>query len=157
MDISTQYVRLCLKAKEIQALSPEGESGSWYVDGEKLGDVLGVRLTNTEKKLYKERHEGKCLIWLPSQDQLQEMFSSGMFSLDALFPLDTWSLQLSFFGFMYEVNLSTVQDETIRFERSPYAYQFCSLEQLWLAFIMKKKYNKIWVKGEWAEETGHVI
>ncbi len=31
--------------------------------------------------------------------------------------------------------------------------QFTSMEQLWLAFVMKEKYNKVWVDGEWVNVT----
>lgn len=29
--------------------------------------------------------------------------------------------------------------------------QFTSMEQLWLAFVMKEKYNKTWDGNEWKE------
>ena len=32
-----------------------------------------------------------------------------------------------------------------------YYFQFTSFEQLWLAFVMKDKYNKVWRDGEWED------
>jgi len=31
-------------------------------------------------------------------------------------------------------------------------FEDCSMEQLWLAFVMKEKHSKTWSNGEWNEE-----
>jgi len=32
-----------------------------------------------------------------------------------------------------------------------YSEQFTSMEQLWLAFVMKEKYGKVWDRKDWIE------
>jgi len=61
-------------------------------------------------------------IWLPRQDQLQEMVGQ---------PYSRPSKQLR--------ELAEFSDE---------GHPSASFEQLWLAFVMKEKYGKTW-KGEW--------
>ena len=41
-------------------------------------------------------------------------------------------------------------DKFIRWSESIEEYDnISSMEQLWLAFVMKKKYNKVWANNEW--------
>lgn len=64
------------------------------------------------------------LTWLPRQDQLQELYCTE-----------------------YPVTLECF----IQFTKDSGKYweQFKSMEQLWLAFIMKEKYKKTWNGKEW--------
>ena len=65
-------------------------------------------------------------IWVPRQDQLQEL--TGIKSIPTL--------------------LSQFNEFVV--ENVEYVTQFIdSCEKLWLAFIMKKRYNKVWNGGEW--------
>lgn len=66
--------------------------------------------------------------WLPHQDQLQEMICD---SRDAL-------------------TLFCNTHSIVCFEWKYYE-QFTVMEQLWLAFVMKEKYNKIWNGEDWEE------
>ena len=63
------------------------------------------------------------VIWLPRQDQLQEMVWEGS---------NIRSMVLEFADFV---------------EASDYRRE--SMEQLWLAFVMKEKFNKVWVNDKW--------
>ena len=65
------------------------------------------------------------LIWLPRQDQLQAMIEGN---------------HLTKFGKLYR---SVVAMEL---------YPSDSMEQLWLAFVMHEKYNKVWTGTEWRQE-----
>ena len=67
-------------------------------------------------------------LWLPRQDQLQEMISiyPTQFRADSSVP---WHSFLA-------------DDITVE-------GKFDSMEQLWLAFVMKEKYNKVWNGEEW--------
>ena len=65
------------------------------------------------------------LIWLPRQDQLQAM-------VDIEFPYIT----AKFFGLWCG---------DIQYDEP----KFTSMEQLWLAFVMEEKYNKVWLDGGW--------
>ncbi|KKK85112.1 hypothetical protein LCGC14_2776590 [marine sediment metagenome] len=61
-------------------------------------------------------------VWLPTQSQLQEMVSGG----DK--PFDIGLLFGRAFRFLMDGNCEYIT----------------SMEQLWLAFVMKEKYNKVW-------------
>ena len=73
-------------------------------------------------------------ISLPRQDQLQEMMfeeSDKEVMPDAITKL---------LGYFNDYSLTVCP-------------QFASMEQLWLAFVMKEKYNKIWNGEDWIENT----
>ena len=72
-------------------------------------------------------------IWLPTQSQLQEMV------LPNLKYQDTEHLLRA----LNEWNYSEVGYE-------PYSRFYSSMEQLWLAFVMKEKFNKVWTDGKWS-------
>lgn len=90
MDTSKKYIEMCTKAEEIQS------------------EV-------TEEKI---EHNFYITVWLPRQDQLQEMVIGGD---------DTITLT--------EYFLNAV---------SLYCDRKLSMEQLWLKYVMKEKYNKTW-------------
>lgn len=72
-----------------------------------------------------EEDDSKHWYWLPRQDQLQEMVEGecGMASIQLL--------------------LSKVS----RFSKENQSWR--SIDQLWLAFVMKEKFNKIWINNDW--------
>ena len=75
----------------------------------------------------------KRLTWLPRQDQLQEMM------LDEKEPdLDFW--------YWNEIMGEWANDG---FPILYYKIKIASMEQLWLAFVMKEKYNKVWDGELW--------
>ena len=122
MDTSRKYVKMCLKAEEIQDM---------YVDvypynGED-GNVFALRKDHDSSGVFGHCYRKDELIWLPKQDQLQEM----------AFPDKSTSVRQiceAIFGFVI----------------SSYVLAMCSMEQLWLAFVMKENYSKIWNGEEWA-------
>ena len=113
MDKSKVYIEMCEKAKEIQKLKPLGKSlNAWGKDD--------------------------LSIWLPRQDQLQEMIDRSI--------LNETSLALAKrFGKWLENNsfIGSCLTEIVRKN---------SMEQLWLAFVMKEKYNKTWNGEDWIRE-----
>lgn len=68
--------------------------------------------------------EGK--IWLPQQDQLQKMFN-------------------------YDWHSVFCNGLISKFHESQYYIQFKTMEELWLAYVMKEKYNKIWYDDNWVK------
>ncbi len=68
-------------------------------------------------------------IWLPRQDQLQEMVRPSVLPNDSV---STWMIILADF---------------IEFIDEP--INAGSMEQLWLAFVMLQLYHKKWVNEEW--------
>ena len=92
-------------------------SGNWYIWSD-----------DNQSKRTKET------IWLPRQDQLQEMF-----------PKDR--IERPFYWFS-EGMIDSFGDYGITNE-GLYYEGFSTWEQLWLAFVMKEKYNKVWDGEKW--------
>ena len=72
------------------------------------------------------------IIWLPRQDQLQDMLELTVYDriCDKLYKFTEW----------VKINAT--------YERSN-----CSMEQLWLAFVMSEKFGKVWTGKEWHAEN----
>ena len=111
MDTSKTYIKMCEKAIEIQRHYPD--------------------VTDPHNWWHKKEHGG--LIWLPRQDQLQEMVKSDIHP--------HWQLNNFVDAGLYDY----IQ------EMGEYAKQFSSMEQLWLALVMREKYSKIWNGEVWAK------
>jgi len=138
MDVSPEYVAMC-DCPEIQGHRLEerhSDTGKWQE-----GDFWTTRFDVDKGKVfivYKPNdawadephylhHPIEC-IWLPRQDQLQMMYSNGNFGLQTLC------------CFIYD------------FATSQYGSGFTingSMEQLWLAFVMKSLYQKSWNGSGW--------
>ena len=117
MDNSKEYILMCEKAKEMQRYRkpPKSECNDYfYWQGE----------------FHQQR------IWLPRQDQLQEMIKEDS-------PIDLISRLL-------DVTQTPNYGDN---EWCPSAYweNFKSMEQLWLAFVMWQLYKNQWLldKKEW--------
>ena len=115
MDTSAEYVKMC-DCPEIQG--QRGLHGdrwnvlAWHepnLEAHGISDHPPLALTGHE-------------VWLPRQDQLQEMVGG------------SWVGQLT------ELWHGTTTD---------YWAQFKSWEQAWLAFVMHEKHNKHWNGEEW--------
>jgi hypothetical protein len=101
MDTSKEYIEMCEAAEEIQELEFIRDENSSFFDGDSF-------------------ENGGYQIWLPRQDQLQEILGIGNFSTVGL--IDAFRVEI--FNF--------------------YRDKYTSFEQLWLQFVMKRIYNKIW-------------
>ncbi len=132
MDRTETYIKMCGKAEEIQELRREEkhhDTGKW-LNGDFYGSVLDARVFVVSRgndawadEPYYIHHPSEA-IWLPRQDQLQEMVKMPIANL-------LFCIQRHYQEEMRVPNLPT------------------SMEQLWLAFVEKDKYNKQWSNGEW--------
>jgi hypothetical protein len=137
MDTSLEYVKMCERATEIQSVRPRGKE---FEDGDFVGWLHGTesgyRVSYPAQDFPDERGSGD--IWLPRQDQLQEV---------VIDKIDCPSHS----AFAIIINLGSrflrMAQDTATFD---YWIQFLSMEQLWLAFVMHEKYNKKWNGQEWA-------
>ena len=154
MDKSKEYIKQCEKAIEIQpCLNNEDGVGGTWVYGNILYHTVRMNQPHDRDGYYHVTDEmavRKCkecgnekdyikssrAIWLPRQDQLQDMLA--------------WK------------NISIICSELTDFACSPESYEpylgsfvqkWGSMEQLWLAFVMKEKYNKVWDGEEWIPST----
>ena len=135
------YIKMCKKAREIQKLA-KVEDGSWFFceckDIKNYPHGYGLNLgsesdaDNGNEKLI----DSSTDTWLPSQEQLQEIYGEDLFKICTSF---------SEFCMSSYVMKSTKQPGS-----KPLAmYVFKNTNQLWLAFVMKEKFNKIWKDKEW--------
>ena len=126
MDTSETYVKMCEKAVEIQELSDTEGFRSTNL----LNNIFyNINIHNFETT-YCYKHKNN--VWLPRQDQLQEIIKTDDIILDC-------SKFFSFVAFYTceRDRLDQVKKQTL------------SMEQLWLAFVMSQKYGKTWNGGDW--------
>lgn len=140
MNKRPEYIKMCEKAEEIQ-VNHEPQAGDYY----QAGDGLTIVILPEEHHI-KDFCSYECLyligiedeVWLPLQHQLQEMMELNIQVLLEKFTLfcgDCWdTLDGSEWGLGEE-------------------YFEYSIEQLWLAFVMKEKYGKIWNGNDWVKEV----
>ena len=138
MDTSKEYIKMCEKAWEIQRIAPKEDTVKALEDYK--SELFYLPLENKIALGHWDNDEGDWMIghyrdnkedaiWLPRQDQLQEMVDvkDGRSFSDALTDI-------------YEDFMEGMKD---------YYYDSNSMEQLWLAFVMKEKFNKVWDGEEW--------
>ena len=135
MDISKTYIKMCEEAEEIQRLRtsevPDYEGGTYKIKEYLIGDyylhegIVQAASTTTSPVIPDEESNVWTnvvdSVWLPRQDQLQEMVELPL--KETIYRFSLWAMF--------------------------YANQFTSMEQLWLAFVLKEKYNKVWDGETW--------
>jgi len=136
MDTSKEYILMCKEAKEIQTewskteeLMELGRDGDYYYNTKGLINQVRIRGTQDDDDFPGDGITFPCetygAIWLPRQDQLQDMVNLKIPRL----VYDFRSFVADFIG--------------------SYTEKFGSMEQLWLAFVMAEKYNKEWHGLQW--------
>lgn len=141
MDTSKESIKMCEMAKEIQKLADRyidkwsffyckehNRLNQWSIDDEAyycLGWKQLHKLTIQSHRLNFQRLSSNS-IWLPRQDQLQAMIIKDVYLLSEAF------------------------DDFVGDEEYPFT-DFKSMEQLWLAFVMKEKFNKYYDGKDWVK------
>ncbi len=142
MDTTKQNILMCKKAVEIQE--------QWKVkNGDFFEAFSSVRILNHQTSVYLACYLGDdyhysiiakdCIhehTWLPRQDQLQEMIDWLGSILIGHIPNNMLMLSYAY------------QDTRIKVKGT-------SMEQLWLAFVMKEKFNKVWNGKDWEVKDDH--
>jgi hypothetical protein len=126
MDRSSNYIKMCESIEAIQG-QWQPEFGDFYVSMS-LGLTSPCQpiTSDLEKKLsYLKTIKA---VWLPRQDQLQEMVIENYAM--------PWDLAIAF-------------SNTLMGENASYFEKFDSMEKLWLTFIMLEKFKRKWKDGEW--------
>jgi len=149
MDTSETYIKMCEKAREIQAVwhkqgkfisQQEARDGGckeavdYYIglhlengyDGSFYWDGGCVSCVDYEYESYYKETD----VWLPRQDELQDMVIGEYYGL------------VSMMEQFYHWAIGEL-------ERS--GFPKTSIEQLWLAFVMKENYNKVWDGENWVK------
>lgn len=119
MDKSKEYIKMCGKALEIQG-AWNPNANDWIYDREKVLEVRSFGAFFDADGIKKLKEE---TIFLPMQDQLQ----------DVLGYEKTITLMQAFNGWFYKQDFGSMN----------------SMEKLWLTFVMKEKFGKIWVGEDW--------
>jgi len=127
MDETKKYVEMCRKAKEIQELRKDypRNVNSFYDIYYLKGQYF--RITDVVKDVYLSDGE---VVWLPIQDQLQYMFCEKPVEIDL------------------EIFSSRPYFPHCDNKKTP-LYYFETMQQIWLALVMKEKYKKVWDGKEW--------
>ena len=159
MDNSETYIKMCEKATEIQALQPvlTDDDDDYDPNQGKCDDRMGSVFYILRSKEFILFHwDNDCnfliigdynlaadepIIWLPRQDQLQEMIGDYNSILDYWKQI-TWHWWHDEDGEFPDSNLDIKK----------YLSKFASMEQLWLGFVMKTKYGKLWDGDNWMKE-----
>ena len=126
MDKSSPYIKMCESATVMQK-QWKPEFGDFFVSMS-LGLISQSEPITSDlekKKSYLKTIEA---VWLPRQDQLQDMVIEKYAT--------PWDLAIAFSNVLMDDNES-------------YFDKCDSMEKLWLAFIMLEKCKKRWKDGEW--------
>jgi hypothetical protein len=147
LDKTIDYRTMAEKAKEIQS-SWKPENGDWFLCVQPYADneisCCGDVQVPYDNEIWEyDYYEGgdkisqDWCIWLPRQDQLQDMIGG-------------FGKQLRHFLTIIQRGYNPPDCETwdimVGIDN-----KYCkSMEQLWLCFVMKEKHNKKWNGKDWA-------
>ena len=135
MDTSATYIKMC-DCPEIQEQRPYWLFKKWFGK-----DIVGMSrngyvITNAEGEIFASyplvftnRKEVKGIIWLPRQDRLQGMVQQSCeYARPLVARFAKWAHE--------EIDYVLTRHLT-------------SMEQLWLAFVMREKFNLTWNGDKW--------
>lgn len=156
MDTSKNYVKMCERAMEIQEeWKKEVRVGDIFVHGPSsvqwslvCEKITVVQVSAPPYFSYRIDHDigghwafpnhetltKGYFIWLPRQDQLQEVVANHVDSCQTILT-NLYFEMTTYYGFLENGWKS-----------------FTSGEQLWLAFVMKKMYGKAWNGQDWVRK-----
>ena len=127
-DISDTYIKMCEKAENLQDKWTI-MNGDYLFSKEtkkiKLVPSPSPKINHTHKELQ------DCAVWLPRQDQLQEI-------LCGVSPVKGWTAY-GLAGGLHKFLLTDYDSSIID----------GTMEQYWLSFVMLEKYKKKWDGEEW--------
>jgi hypothetical protein len=126
MDKSSGYIKMCESAKAVQK-QWKPDFGDFFVS---MSLGLTSACQSITSDLEKKASYLKTIkaVWLPRQDQLQEMVIEKYAT--------PWDLAIAFSNVLMD-------------DKTSYFDDFDSMEKLWLVFIMREKYKKKWKEGAW--------
>lgn len=135
MDKSEQYIKQC-DCPEIQ--DDKKQSGLVHGDYFYSPTYREWDIVYDKNKCYKFAIINDT-IWLPTQSQLQEMVDR----------LDLYALTICFVHGSPSMVVNKYDSSEAQESKRLYQLYRDSMEQLWLAFVMKEKFNKVWSNDKW--------
>jgi hypothetical protein len=135
MDKSPKFLKMCMKAEEIQKIWKLSDD-DFYIVIKGLGKRIPSKfciLNDWETKSYIIDHRDS-FIWIPRLDQVQKMIDWTKWE---------YRIKKKVEFEMYYTSISGEQNSGM--------VTGASMEQLWLSFLMREKYGKVWdaEKEEW--------
>ena len=127
MNPTERYIKMCEKAEEIQK-EWEPKTGDWAIDVWHRNPVVVIEKLDSKNLLVSQVGGGQYentrdkFIWLPTQEQLEEMFD-----------LSIPTLMVDFYNFVLDGA----------------KLKFSTFNELWLTFVMQSKYRKVWEREKW--------
>lgn len=109
MDLTERYIRMCMRAKEIQVIR-DGWSSDY------LGEIW-ILPSGSSIITQKRTYIGKMCTWVPRADQLKDIIN---------------------FSYRDEKHVDELRLFILGYE------ELDTMEKIWLAFVMHKKYHKYW-------------
>ena len=153
MDNSKEFILMCEKGVKLQKLWKPAKGD--YVYSQRLGnykptifiltkqDIAGAPcnyggwiVQPISQRILGGRTKITCLF---RQDQLQDMMGNG--------------IRCSLYDFVEWTCDGTAEDSDVPIPNSDLYMMYSSWEQLWLAFVMLKKYSKRWNGKDWITTT----
>jgi len=123
--ITKNYIKMCEQAEEIQKLKKgKNQFSNQDFVAYNFGEGLKVYVCNEISKYWTFQD----LTWLFTQEQLQEMVDR-----------DWYEVFCKFLWWHSDDELNAKE----------FASTFNSMNEVWLAFVMKEKYHKIWTGEKW--------
>jgi hypothetical protein len=136
MDQSRKYLAMCAAAEEIQDYfnNRDNRIGKTMYSYEREGEIpIGVINIDANKLFCKETEPGANPIWLPTQEELQDICKGE-----------------SIFETLNDFHLFVFTDSNGgKVFKTRETAQFTSAEQLWLAFLMYSTLQKRWDGEKW--------
>lgn len=131
MDKSKKYIEMCSKTQEIQGLKKTPSDGDFCCSNntnfhtqQPLGEKVFVFVEEAWfKNIPSDVNPNVKCVWLPRQDQLLDILDKNGSPIDVL----------------RYIHLKTQLD---------YYSMFSSMEEYLLAFVMEKKFSKVWNEKE---------
>ncbi len=124
MNVTSNYIKKCREATEIQ------KERINYSD-------LGSVFYNDDTKNFTIGNSPRY-IWLPRQEDLQEMVAVKHGDWDC------WICLTGEFNKFLDVYIESASDDESACLRETKEYKMPSMTELWLHFVMLKKFNKVW-------------
>jgi hypothetical protein len=134
MDTSSQYIKMCKEANEVQELKRGSRSnrniyfnlGDWYfIKGDTINLNNDLQLTIEKEKVILQEQDN--YVWIPNMSQLSEFCNESINTLCAI--VDHWRKDTKYLAYIND----------------------SSGEQLFLAFFMITKFQKMWKNDMWIQ------
>lgn len=147
MDFSNRYAIMCRKAAALQEQWTPRPC-DFIIDNEDMEGGFGfcnpaatkvqvvdsyIGAPDSEEYRIESEHLKENSFWLPRQDQLQKMIEPDGSNV-------------------HSIMRRVVESEYYEPSRGEYVaapQKFYSMEQIWLAYVMKEKFNEAWNEEDW--------